>query len=102
MLWGAVFTSIVALFINTYYSNKLLNYSIWMQILDILPSLLVSAFVAILLWGITFLGLSFLITLIIQFFVGILLFYSIYSYLRLPIFIDLKKMVISAYKNNCE
>jgi|TARA_B110000240_G_C13511141_1_gene459465 teichuronic acid exporter len=100
MLWGAVFTSVVALFINTYYSNKLLNYSIWMQIWDILPSLLVSSFVSIILWGISFLGFSNLATLIIQFFVGILLFYSIYSYLRLAIFIDLKKIVISTYKNN--
>jgi teichuronic acid exporter len=37
LLYGAVFTSILAFFINTHYSGKFLNYSAWEQTKDLLP-----------------------------------------------------------------
>ncbi len=37
LLWGQLIFSILALFINTYYAGKILKYSMWQQMRDILP-----------------------------------------------------------------
>ncbi|MHC0447279.1 lipopolysaccharide biosynthesis protein [Flavobacterium sp. 3-218] len=37
LLWGQLIFSILALFINTHYAGKILKYSMWQQIRDILP-----------------------------------------------------------------
>lgn len=37
LLYGSVFTSVVAFFINTHYSGKFLNYPAWEQTKDLLP-----------------------------------------------------------------
>lgn len=37
LLWGQLIFSILALFINTHYAGKMLNYSMWQQMRDILP-----------------------------------------------------------------
>lgn len=42
LLWGAVITSTLALFINAYYSGKFIHYSGFQQFKDVLPILLVA------------------------------------------------------------
>lgn len=37
LLWGQLIFSILALFINTHYAGKMLKYSMWQQMRDILP-----------------------------------------------------------------
>lgn len=37
LLWGQLIFSILALFINTHYAGKILEYSMWQQMRDILP-----------------------------------------------------------------
>ncbi len=44
MLWGRVFGSLIGLFINCHYSGKFLNYNLWKQLGDLVPSFLLSAF----------------------------------------------------------
>ncbi len=39
LVWSAVITSVLALIINTYYTNKLISYSLLRQVLDLLPTL---------------------------------------------------------------
>ncbi|MBP0902466.1 lipopolysaccharide biosynthesis protein [Mariniflexile gromovii] len=51
LLYGSVFLSILAFFINTYYSGKLINYNIWEQTKDITPTI----FIALICGGIIFL-----------------------------------------------
>ena len=43
LVWSMVFTSVVALIINSYFSGKLINLSLWLQIKKILPSILIGA-----------------------------------------------------------
>ncbi|MFD2966826.1 lipopolysaccharide biosynthesis protein [Sphingobacterium bambusae] len=47
LLWGQVITSIVALFINTHYTGKFLKYSVFSQIRDLMPSLLLASLCAL-------------------------------------------------------
>lgn len=48
ILWGQVIFSIVAFFINTHYTGKILNYGSVKQILDLLPTLVLCSMIAIL------------------------------------------------------
>lgn len=43
ILWGRVITSVIGLVINCHYSGKYLNYSLRQQLVDLLPSLVLSA-----------------------------------------------------------
>ncbi|MGX9985356.1 lipopolysaccharide biosynthesis protein [Soonwooa purpurea] len=44
LLWGQVVNSILALFINTHYTGKFLNYTMWIQCRDLLPSIILACF----------------------------------------------------------
>ena len=50
MLCGSVVTSVIAYFLNSYYSAELIHYPTWAQVRDILPALLVSLGVALVMW----------------------------------------------------
>ena len=45
MLWGRVASSFIGLAINRHYSGKYLDYSLWKQLADLLPSILLSVVV---------------------------------------------------------
>lgn len=47
LLWGQLIFSILALFINTYFAGKMINYSTKRQLLDMLPLFLIVIFVGI-------------------------------------------------------
>lgn len=42
LIWGQVFTSGLAFFINTYYTGKFIRYGAWQQFVDIIPVLALS------------------------------------------------------------
>jgi teichuronic acid exporter len=42
LLYGGIITSVLAFFINTYYSGKFINYTSWHQIIDVLPTLILA------------------------------------------------------------
>jgi teichuronic acid exporter len=42
LLYGTIFSSVIAFFINTYYTGKLIDYNSWEQIKDIFPAILLS------------------------------------------------------------
>jgi len=66
MLWGSVFISIIAFFLNSYYSAELIKYSTSSQIKDILPTFLVSLFVTSIMWSITLFKFPLYLLLILQ------------------------------------
>lgn len=39
LVWGQLFTSVLAFFINSYYTGKLINYNTWQQVKNIFPIL---------------------------------------------------------------
>ena len=50
LVWSSVFTSIVALLINTHYSSRMIQYTTWRQIQDILLTLIKAGVMAGLMW----------------------------------------------------
>ena len=53
MCVGSVVSSFLSLFINTYYTGKLINVGYFLQMRDLLPSLFYSFSMCVLVWGVT-------------------------------------------------
>jgi len=95
MLIGSVFISFIAYILNSYYSALLIDYSTWTQIKDILPTFIVSFFIAIIMWSITLLNYSIWITLPAQCILGFILGIIIYEIIKLPEYLELKEIALS-------
>lgn len=55
LLWGQLLCSILALFINTHYAGKMLNYSTFSQLKDITPIFVLSVIMAIVIYVLNYL-----------------------------------------------
>lgn len=98
MLWGSVCTSIIAYFLNSYYSADLIDYPTKEQLKDILPTFLVSLVTAFVMWTLTLLSLPYWLLLSLQCLVGIVLAIVIYESLRLPEYRETKQLAFSVIK----
>lgn len=98
MLWGSVVTSLIAYFLNSYYSAVLICYPTKEQIKDVLPSFIISALIAAIMWGISFWDISVYLLLMIQILVGILLALFIYQRIQLEEYQIISGIVLSALK----
>ena len=77
MLWVNIFVGIIGYFLNSYYSGRMLGYSSWMQLRDIAPSYALAVTIALLVWFLKYLPLSYWIILPLQLFIGAVVFFSI-------------------------
>lgn len=83
MIIGQVVTSYIILFINTYYTKKLIGYGIKDQIKDLSTIFLLSAGAALLAWSITFLSIADIFKLIFGSFAGIGFYLGIACYFNI-------------------
>lgn len=74
--WGVVLYNFISLFINLYPSAKLLNYKYKEQFSDILPAFVISLFMGLLIYALQLLNMSVLMTLIIQFVIGVIVYFT--------------------------
>lgn len=51
LVWAQVVVSVFSLFINTYYTARFINYSMGQQLIDLLPSMLISCAIAGAVWA---------------------------------------------------
>jgi len=77
MLYTNLVTCVIAYFLNSYYSGKLLGYSSWMQLKDILPSYAIAMIVALSVWFLKYLPISNWVILPIQIVVGCIVFFMV-------------------------
>ena len=77
MAVGMIFTGIISTFINSYPNKKLLNYSFFDQWRDIMPSILISAFMFGIVYLVTFLPLPCWAMLLIQIPLGIVIYFGL-------------------------
>lgn len=105
MCIGSVFTSILCLAVNTYYTGKMINMGYWKQIKDLLPALLYSSCMGIIiLFSITLIPSSNVTKLLIGIPIGIVSYLAIahltksedLTYLK----ILLKDNMVSRFKKN--
>ena len=96
LLIGAFIISIIAYFLNSYYSAKIMDYSSKNQLLDILPLLAVSLVVSLLVWSITFFEWNHWLTIILQVSVGALLTIGFYEVTKQENYLEMKEIILRA------
>ena len=75
MLCTNVITCIISYFLNSYYSGRLLGYSSWMQLRDIAPSYGIAMLLALSVYFLKFLPITYWIVLPLQLILGIIVFF---------------------------
>lgn len=93
MALGTVFGGIIGSFINSYPNKKLLNYSYFEQIKDILPSVVLSVIMGIIAYSVIFLDLSDSVTIILQIIVGGITYVLLSYIVKLECFMYLLKII---------
>lgn len=94
MLAGSLGTSLIAYYLNAYYSGPFLNYSIKEQIKDILPSFGVAVAMAVPVYAMSFIPLNPFILLPLQIVVGAIITISICEMTKLPEYLELKAIAL--------
>ncbi len=95
MLIGSLITSIIAFFLNSFYTGKKLGYSSWMQLKDVLPSYVLALFVAIPVYFLKFIPLSYWIILLLQIIIGIVVLLTICELRRHPEYLEVKCIILT-------
>ena len=97
MLWANLLVGIICYFLNSYYSGRLLGYSSWMQIKDILSSLCMVTIIAIIIFSMKYLPLSYWIILPLQIVLGTFLLVVSCTITRHEEYFELKNILISTF-----
>ena len=98
MLLGSVFNSVIAYFLNSYYSADLLRYSTMEQVKDVLPTFFVSLLVSAVMWSLSLTALPYPLLLSLQCTVGLTLAILIYERLRLPEYMEVRQLALFALR----
>lgn len=88
-----VFTTVTSCFINAYPNQRMIDYSYFEQLKDLLPSFLCAIFMFGCVWMVNLLNLSAILTLLLQIVVGIALYLGVSAALRLKPFMMLIDML---------
>ena len=93
MCIGGIFMSILCLAVNTYYTGKLINVGFWMQMRDLLPTLLLSlAMGVVVLLSVWFIP-SNLLKLIVGVVVGVIFYIFVAKLFKMEELTDLLSFV---------
>lgn len=90
MLAGSLVTSLIAYYLNAYYSGPFLNYSIKEQVKDILPGFGVAFAMAVPVSAMSFIPMNPFVMLPLQILVGAVITISICEAAKLPEYLELK------------
>lgn len=93
MLYTNVIIGIIAFFLNSYYSGRLLGYTSWMQIRDIAPSFFLATIIAVSIWFFKYIPISYWVILPIQIIVGVAVFLISVRIMDVDEYNELKRMV---------
>lgn len=98
MAHGLILIDIFAQIVDAWPSKKLVGYSYFEQIKDILPNFLAACVMGVPVYLVTYLGINNILTLIIQVFLGGLIYLSISVVCKMEPFEYLKKYVLTLKK----
>ena len=99
MLIGGVLNGWISFILNAFFSGKKYNYTWWMQLKDILPSVGIAFAMAIPVYLLTFLPISYFIILPIQVIVGAFITISLCEWRKEEEYIQIKMIVLQFIKN---
>lgn len=90
MLIGSIIFGIICFFLNSYYTGRTLGYSSFMQLRDVMPSYGVAFFMAVPVYFLKFLPISYWFILPMQIVIGIGLFFLINEKIKLQEYQEVK------------
>lgn len=93
MLYANMFTTVIAFFLNSYYSGKFLGYTSWMQIKDIAPSYGLATLVALCVFYLKYLSITYWLTLPLQILLGCAIVAFVCQRTQMDEYLELKTMV---------
>lgn len=93
MLAVSVVTGMISFFLNSYYTGKSLNYTSWMQLKDVAPSYALASIVALSVYFLKYLPISYWIILPIQIVVGAIVAFTICELSKMQEYMGLKSIL---------
>lgn len=98
MLLASIFTGIICLYLNTWYTGKTLNYTFVNQLKDIAPSYFTAFVIATAVYFLKYLPVSYWLVLLLQITIGIIVGFIISELLKLEEYKEIKK-ILGSLKN---
>ena len=95
MLWGSVATSVISYYLNAYYSGRFLNYGIWTQVRDILPSFAVAAVMAAAVYAMSFIPMASLPLMLLQIAAGFVIVLVLCEVLKVDAYLEVRSIFMS-------
>lgn len=98
MLVGSIVAGIIAFFLNSYYSGRMIGYSSWMQLKDIAPSYGLAFLVAVSVYFLKYLPFSYWVILPMQLVVGMAVFFTLCKIAKMEEYEEVKAMLMPILK----
>lgn len=99
MLYTNLVTTIIAYILNSYYSGKLFGYTSWMQIKDIAPSYVIATLVAVSIYPLKYIHLTYWIIMPLQIVIGLILIIVLCKLTKRTEYDELSDILKSLTKN---
>ena len=93
MLIGSIVVGLISFFLNSYYTGKRLDYNSWKQLKDVAPSYGIGAIVALSVFFLKYISLTYWIILPMQIVIGTGVFFFVCERLHLSEYMELKSIV---------
>lgn len=91
---GTVLYSVIASVINSYPNRRLINYSYFEQVMDILPFIMISAVMGIMVFGIGLIRLPLIVSLFLQVICGMVIYFIISYLLKIDVLFYLRDTLL--------
>lgn len=99
MCWGRVLYSLIATYLNTYYTHSLIGLTFRQQISDILPYFILAFSMGGIVYSVTFLSISSFVQVLLGTFLGISYYFIISWFFKIQVFIDIISLVYKKRHN---
>jgi len=102
MIYGQIFTSVIAYYMNSYYTGKLLSYPIAEQLKDFFPILGLASLMGVGMYIVGYIPLkSNIVLLFSQVSMGLILYILLCNFTKTASFLEMKFMAQEKYKSIC-
>jgi O-antigen/teichoic acid export membrane protein len=98
MLYTYLLTSFISYLLNSHYSGKLLNYSSWMQMKDVAPSYGTALIVALSIYFLKYLPISYWFILPMQLLMGCAVFFIVCHLIKPEEYSEIKSIIVPLIK----
>ncbi len=95
---GDVIVLIGTLYVNVFPNKKYLKYSLWEQLLDIMPSLLISIVMAVIMFAVSHMIHNLYLNMVMQFITGSITYLLLFALFQKRDFLYLKNTALSMFK----